>query len=83
MAALLGKIEEFEEEWPQYVERMDHFFAANGIDNADKKKSTFLAVIGPATYSLVRNLVSPDKPGDKSYDELVDALKKQTPSETV
>ena len=65
---------------------MDHFFAANGIDNAHKKKSTFLAVTGPATYTLARNLVSPDKPGDKSYDELVDALKKHfnpTPLETV
>ena len=28
---------------------MDHFFAANGIDAADRKKLTFLAVIGP-TY---------------------------------
>ena len=67
MAALLGKIDEYDaskEEWPQYVERIDHFFAANGIDNANKKKSTFLAVIGPATYGLVRNLVSPKKPGE-------------------
>ena len=34
----------------------------------------------------MRNLVSPDKPGDKSYDELVAALKKHfnpTPSEMV
>ena len=71
MAALLGKMEEFDasrEEWTQYVERMDHFFAANGIDEAHKKKSTFPAVanFGPATYTLVRNLVSPDKPGDKT-----------------
>ena len=87
MAALLGKAEEFDaskEEWTQYVQRMDHFFAANGIDDA-YKKSTFLGVIGPTTYTLVRNLVSPEKPGDKSY-ELVAALKKHfnpTPSETV
>ena len=54
------------------VEKMDHFFAVNGID---KKNSTFLAVIGPATYTLVRNSVSPDKPEDKTYDELVAALK--------
>ena len=38
MAALLGKMEEFDasrEEWTQYVERMDHFFAANGINEAE------------------------------------------------
>ena len=47
MVALLGKVEEFDtskEEWTHYVERMDHIFAANGIHDADKKKSTFLAV---------------------------------------
>ena len=65
---------------------MDHFFAANEIDNTHKKKLTFLAVIGPAMYTLVRNLVLPDKLGDKSYGELVDAIKNHynpTPSETV
>ena len=89
MSTLLGKIDEFDgskEEWPQYSERVDHFFAANGIDDADKKKSAFLAMIGPVTYALLRNLVSPDKPGDKSYDELVSLLQEHynpTPSETV
>ena len=43
-------------------------------------------LIGPATYTLTKNLVSPSKPGDKSYDELVKALSDHfypTPSETV
>ena len=89
MSSLLGRIDEFDgtkEDWPQYVERVDHFFDANGITDADKKKSAFLAVIGPTTYALVRNLVSPAKPGEKSYDELVKILKEHfnpTPSETV
>ena len=26
MAAVFGKIEEFNEDWPQYVERLGHFF---------------------------------------------------------
>ena len=89
MAALVGKIDKFDlsrEEWTQYVERMEHFFAANSIEDARKKKSTFLTLIGPGTYMLVRNLVSPSKPGDKSYDKLVKALSDHfnpTPSETV
>ena len=56
------------------------------MSSADKKKSAFLAVIGPTTYGLVRNLVSPAKPGEKAYDELVKALTDHfnaTPSETV
>ena len=89
MSNLIGKIDEFngtKEDWTQYVERVDHFFAANEITDDSKKKSAFLAVIGPTTYTLVRNLVSPAKPGEKSYDELVKALKDHfnpTPSETV
>ncbi len=42
MAALFGTVSEFEEgkeEWMQYVERLEHFFAANGIEDADKKHS--------------------------------------------
>lgn len=31
-------------------------------------------MIGPTTYALVKNLVSPAKPGDKSYDNLVKIL---------
>ena len=33
------------EEWTQYAERLEHFFAANGITNNDKKHSMFLTVI--------------------------------------
>ncbi len=81
---LLGTLDEFdssEEDWPKYIERVDHFFTANGIDDAGKKKSAFLS-----TYATVRNLVSPAKPGDKSYDQLVTILTDHfnpTPSETV
>ena len=50
------------------------FFAVNDITDAEKK-SLFLAVIGPTTYVLLRNLFSPAKPGKKSYDDLVKMLK--------
>ena len=65
MAGLLGRIEQYDpvaEEWPQYVERLEYFFKANGIvgrDNAEKRRSTFLTVIGPAPYKLLRSLLAP------------------------
>ena len=89
MSILLGRIDEFDtakEEWPQYVERVNHFFIANGIDDASKKRSVLLAGVGPTTYTLLCNLVSPDKPGDKSYDEIVAILKDHfnpMPSESI
>ena len=51
-----------------------HFFAANEIESTDKKRSVLLAVIGPTTYKVLRNLTSPKKPGEESYDDLVQTL---------
>ena len=39
MAALLGRIDPFDseqEEWPQYVERLDQFFEANDLTGDEK-----------------------------------------------
>ena len=68
MAALFGKIEAFnpqQEEWLQYVERLEQFFEANdltGEDKAVKRRATFLLLIGPESYKLLRSLLAPAKP---------------------
>ena len=75
--ATLGKVDEFDtskEEWPQYEEWLTHFFQANDIDDAEKKRAVLLSVVGPATYKLLRSLLAPAKPGEKNYDELVATL---------
>ena len=87
--AVFGKIEEFSsnnEDWPNYVERLNHFFKANSITTNEQKQSVFLSVIGPSTYKLLRSLVSPEKPGDKPFKDLVKKLTDHfnpTPSEIV
>ena len=66
MAALLGKVEDFDpaqEDWPQYVERLEQFFEANDLRSND--------VLGPAPYKLLRNLIALIKPTDKTLEELV------------
>ena len=61
MTALLGrKIEHFDpqqEEWPQYVERLEQFFEANdlaGEDKATKRRATFCRLLdrSPINYIL-------------------------------
>ena len=46
MAVTFGRIEEFDrakEDWSQYEEGLGHFFfAANGVESAEKKRSIFL-----------------------------------------
>ena len=62
--AQIGKIENFQisEDWESYEERLQQYFKANGITDADKKVTVFLTVIGSHLYKLLRNLVSPAKP---------------------
>ncbi len=77
MAALIGKIGEYregEEQFEYYLERLEQFFVANAIAD-DRAVSVFLTVIGPKSYGLLKNLVSPGKPCDKSLEELKVLLK--------
>ena len=77
MAALFGSLAEYDpdkEEWPQYATHLDHFFAANAIKEADKKKDIFLSILGPQTFKLLSSLVAPAKPGEKTYKDLVAVL---------
>ena len=75
--ATLGKIGKFQpsvEDWTQYVERLEFFFAANGITTVEKKRATLLAVVGPTTYKLLRSMVASNKPGEVAFNEMVKVL---------
>ena len=64
-ATTIGRIDEFNsdnEAITAYLERFDLFVAVNDIKE-DKRSSLLLLVIGMRHYSLIRNLVSPAKPG--------------------
>ena len=77
MAGYIGKIEPFDEgqeTWTTYQERLEEYFAVNEIAN-DKKVSALLTLLGGKTYSLLRNLTSPNKPSEKDYATLVKLLK--------
>ena len=65
-----------QETWTVYVERLEQYFAANKIENADQQRAILLSVCGPATYRLIRNLVSPKKPTEFKIDELIDIVRK-------
>ena len=72
------KIDEFDpshEAWATYVERLEFYFIAKGIEDPEKKRAVLLTVSGPATYKLIWNLSAPKKPAEKPYDELVALVK--------
>ena len=70
--ATFGRIEEYteSENWSQYIERLGYYFEANSITEAEKKRSIFLTVCGSKCYGLIRNLLSPTKPDEKTFEEL-------------
>uniref|UniRef100_A0A3B3S818 Uncharacterized protein n=1 Tax=Paramormyrops kingsleyae TaxID=1676925 RepID=A0A3B3S818_9TELE len=41
----------------------------------DAKNQTWEEYFGPSTYNLMRSLLSPEKPKDKTYQQLVELLK--------
>ncbi|KAL7854700.1 hypothetical protein SRHO_G00168900 [Serrasalmus rhombeus] len=76
MAGIVGSIGPFDasvEQWSSYTERFDYFVLANGIEG-DKIVPTFLSVMGPKTFNLLRSLVQPAKPGSKTYETIVEIL---------
>ena len=76
-AKMIGTITEFDpavETIGAYLERLEMFFIVNTVAN-DKKVAMLGTLLGAKNYSLLRSLVAPDNPKDKTYDELVEKLR--------
>ena len=58
-----------------YLERVEMFFAANDIAD-DKKVPVLLSLLGGKIYALLRSLVSPSLPKEKTFVDLSEVLKK-------
>ena len=78
-----GEFNADNDEWIECMERLEHFFNANGIADENRKKSILLSSCGSKTYKLFRNLLAPTKPGDASWlvlKEKMEAHKNPKPS---
>ena len=70
----VGNYVEEQELFEDYIDRVDAFIKANKIADTEKA-SLFLSLVGPKTYKLLKDLVSPRKPSALSYAELVTCLR--------
>ena len=63
----IGRINEYNEneDFESYLERFEFWLEANNIDEAIMA-ATFLAVVGSKPYKLLKNLIAPAKPKDKT-----------------
>eukprot|EP00731_Ephydatia_muelleri_P017692 Em0010g790a len=75
----VGQFNEEAEEWPAYCERLMHYFTANDVETDEKRRAILLSVCGAHIYQLVRSLVSPEKPADKTFEEIVKLVRTLTP----
>eukprot|EP00731_Ephydatia_muelleri_P022229 Em0014g820a len=76
-AVAVGQISEFQSELESitvYLERVGQYFIANEIPTG-RRVAVLLSVIGSRTYSLLRSLLHPEVPGEKTYDQLATALR--------
>ena len=70
----IGKFDPADESISAYLERVKLFFAANDIEDP-KQVAVFLSVvIGPKNYALLRDLLAPVKPQEKSLAALFETL---------
>lgn len=62
------------ESFSTYEEWFTQFLEANEI-HSDRKRAFFLAVMGPKTFTLLKDLLAPKKPGEATLEELMKALR--------
>ena len=89
MAATHGHLGEFDstqEEWETYTERLEQYFTANDVQDAEKQRAILLSCCGASTYRLIKNVLAPNRPTDVPFDDIVTQMRTHfhpTPSETV
>ena len=80
MALTFGQIQEFSPENKTigaYLEHVELYSQANGV--AERRRvAAFLSIIGGKNYTLLRNILSPEKPSEKSLEDLFASLKKHS-----
>ena len=54
---------------------MEYYFQANKIAKGDTKRAVLISAMGEKAYKLMRSLISPAKPNDKSFGQLVEAMR--------
>ncbi|KAK8786159.1 hypothetical protein V5799_007476 [Amblyomma americanum] len=75
--AKVGKIDTFDERsdsFESYLERFELYVLANDVAEG-KKLAVFLTVVGPRVYEVLKNLLVPNSPASKTYDEVTALLK--------
>ena len=58
------------EDWKTFIERAELYFDANGITEDAKKRGILLSSCGPKTFTMIKSIVAPTRPGEIPYGDL-------------
>lgn len=75
--AILGHVEPFipgSEPFENYLERLEAFFEVNETPESEKVAS-LIVLIGPVVYGVLKNLIAPDQPKNKTFKVLTETLR--------
>lgn len=78
MTGQIGSIESYNEsleDFESYVSRVKLYFLANDVGD-NKKVAAFFSIAGPKIFGLARDLLSPRKPEDCTFDVILETLTK-------
>ena len=71
MVTFFRKLDKFDpgsgKDWIQYVKPMEYYFLANEITSSNKKQALLISALEAKSYKLLRNLITPVMPSDKSF----------------
>jgi hypothetical protein len=76
--ALVGTLEPFDhqtEEWDRYIERVNNYFVANGIDGNERRAAILLTAVGARNYKIISDLASPALPSTLQYARICDLFR--------
>ena len=71
----VGKFSGGSETWVSYIERLQQYFVTNNIKGNERQRAVLVSICGTSTYQLTRSVVSPAKPTEKTFGELVTLLR--------
>ena len=60
--------------WAEWIEILENFVELSEITDEAQKRALLITSCGMPTYQLMRNLVQPSKPKDKTFKELVEVV---------
>ena len=77
--ATIGSMAEYKmgDDWNIYEERLNQYFIANSVTQADRKIAVLVTLIGQDAYKILKDLCDSMLPSAKTYEDLCTILKSQ------